>query len=96
MQRLLARGLDRAKAALEGRPLPQRRARIPLEFVIPVGIAILALVGINSTSRALLGPGPLAGDGWLGRILDIGMLLALVELCAAGLRQGFERLGWEL
>jgi uncharacterized protein YndB with AHSA1/START domain len=95
-QRLLAGGLDRAKAALEGRPLPERRARLPLESIIPVGIAILALVARHSISRALLGHGLLAGDGWLGVVLDVVTLWAMVELSSAGLRQGFEKLGWEL
>jgi uncharacterized protein YndB with AHSA1/START domain len=93
VQRLLARALERASAALEGRPLPRKRARVPLELFLVLGGVALPVLLLNQALGAM-GVGPLAGNRWsdvaLGLVLPI-LFIVLAEISAAGLLRRLER-----
>lgn len=91
VQRLLARALERARAAIEGRPLPSKRARFPLEMFLVLGWAGLAVMLLE---QALMGKGAMASSQWsdlaLGALFVVPFFL-LTEISAGGLRRMLER-----
>jgi uncharacterized protein YndB with AHSA1/START domain len=94
VQRLLARALERAKAAIEGRPLPRTRAHVPLEMFLVLGGAGLVVMVLDQALRGL-GAGLLADHRWSDVALRDGALIVLfcvlTEVWAAALRRMLER-----